>query len=107
MSGIPSEHAPGLVKNFISCVSNEALFCPQCYLVPHIFEYQGKTLIRIHVPSGNELHSYKNVIYDRVDDADVKIRSTQAIAQMAIRKQQIFTERKIYPYILKVVNITI
>lgn len=99
VSGIPSEHAPGLVKNFISCVSNEALFCPQCYLVPHIFEYQGKTLIRIHVPSGNELHSYKNVIYDRVDDADVKIRSTQAIAQMAIRKQQIFTERKIYPYI--------
>ncbi len=99
VSGIPSEHAPALVKNFISCVSNEALFSPQYYLIPQIFEYQGKTLIHIHVPSSNELHSYKNIIYDRVDDADVKVRSTQAIAQMAIRKQQIFTERKIYPYI--------
>ncbi len=99
VAGIAPEHAPSLVKNFISCVSNEAFFSPQCYLVPKIFEYQGKTLIHIHVPASNELHSYKNVIYDRVDDADIKVKSTQIIAQLAIRKQQIFTERKIYPYV--------
>ena len=44
------------------------------------------------------MHSYKKVIYDRVDDADVKVTATGAIAQMYIRKQNIFTERKIYPY---------
>ena len=38
------------------------------------------------------------MIYDRVDDADVKVTATGAIAQMYIRKQNIFTERKIYPY---------
>lgn len=45
-----------------------------------------------------EVHSYKKVIYDRVDDADVKVTATGAIAQMYIRKQNIFTEKKIYPY---------
>ena len=51
----------------------------------------------IHPPS-EEVHSYKKVIYDRVDDADVKVTATGAIAQMYIRKQNIFTEKKIYPY---------
>ncbi len=45
-----------------------------------------------------EVHSYKRVIYDRVDDADVKVTATGVIAQMYIRKQNIFTEKKIYPY---------
>lgn len=33
-----------------------------------------------------------------MDDADVKVTSTAAIAQMYIRKQNNFTEKKIYPY---------
>lgn len=41
---------------------------------------------------------FKKIIYDRVDDADVKVTSTSAIAQMYIRKQNIFTEKKIFPY---------
>jgi len=52
----------------------------------------------VHVPPSAEVHSYKKVIYDRVDDADVKVTSTGQIAQMYIRKQGIFTERKVYPY---------
>ena len=39
------------------------------------------------------------MIYDRVDDADVKVTATAQIAQMYIRKQDIFTERKINPYV--------
>lgn len=50
------------------------------------------------MPPSAEVHSYKKVIYDRVNDADVKVTATTQIAQMYIRKQNIFTERKIYPY---------
>ena len=50
---------------------------------------------------GAEVYSYKKVIYDRVDDADVKVTATAQIAQMYIRKQEIFTERKVYPYVEK------
>ena len=52
------------------------------------------TIIHVHIPSSAEVHSYKKVIYDRVDDADVKVTATGAIAQMYIRKQNIFTEKK-------------
>lgn len=34
-----------------------------------------------------------------MNDADVKVTSTSQIAQMYIRKQNIYTERKIYPYV--------
>lgn len=88
-----------MIKNFIKVVSNPALFSPTVYLVPEKIDYdEERTIIHIHVPPSSEVHSYKKVIYDRVDDADVKVTATGAIAQMYIRKQNIFTEKKIYPY---------
>ena len=77
--GIPEKAAPDMVKNFIK------------YDESH-------TIIHVHILPSAEVHSFKKVIYDRVDDADIKITSTSAIAQMYIRKQNIFTEKKIYPY---------
>ena len=53
----------------------------------------------MHIPPSAEVHSYKKAVYDRVDDADVKVTATAQIAQMYIRKQEIFTEKKIYPYV--------
>lgn len=35
---------------------------------------------------------------DRVNDSHVKVTATARIASMYIRKQNIFTEKKIYPY---------
>lgn len=99
VAGLPKEAAPHLIRNFISCISNPAMITPTVYLSPEIMDYEGKTIIRIHVPPSAEVHSFKRVIYDRVDDADVKVTATAQIAQMYIRKQEIYTERKIYPYI--------
>lgn len=97
--GVPEKAAPDMVKNFIKVISNPMLFSPTLYLVPEIIKYDTKRImIHVHIPPSAEVHSYKKVIYDRVDDADVKVTATGAIAQMYIRKQNIFTERKIYPY---------
>ena len=38
-------------------------------------------------------------VYNCVDDAGVKTTSTGHIAQMFIRKQNIYTEKKVFPYI--------
>lgn len=97
--GVPEKAAPDLIKNFISCISNPSMFSPTIYLAPEIVEYGGKTIIHVHIPPSAEVHSFKRIIYDRVDDADVKVTATAQIAQMYIRKQDIFTERKIYPYV--------
>lgn len=97
--GVPEKAASDMIRNFIKVVSNPMQFSPTVYLVPEIIKYDDKhTIIHVHVPPSAEVHSFKRVIYDRVDDADVKVTATGAIAQMYIRKQGIFTEKKIYPY---------
>ena len=97
--GVPEKAASDMVENFIKVVSNPLLFSPTVYLTPEIIRYDDKrTIIRVHIPPSEEVHCYKKVVYDRVDDADVKVTALGAIAQMYIRKQSIFTEKKIYPY---------
>ena len=97
--GVPEKAAWSMIKNFITVMSNPTLFVPTVYLTPEVISYEGKTVIHVHVPPSAEVHSYKKVIYDRVDDADVKVTATSQIATMYIRKQNIFTEKKIYPYV--------
>ena len=96
--GVPEKAASDMIKNLIKVISNPVLFSPTVYLSPEIIKYDGHTIIHVHVPPSAEVHSFRKVIYDRVDDADVKVTATSAIAQMYIRKQNIFTEKKIYPY---------
>ena len=101
VQGVPEKSAPDIVKNFISVMSNQNIFTPTIHLVPEIIKYdKDHTIIHVHVPASAEVHSYKKVIYDRVDDADVKVTSTSQIAAMYIRKQNIFTEKKVYPYVI-------
>ncbi len=98
--GLPEKATSDMIKNFIKQISNPLVFSPTIYLAPKTVKTaDGKTIIHIHVPPSAEVHSYKKVIYDRVDDADVKVTATAQIAQMYIRKQNIFTEKKIYPYV--------
>ena len=97
--GVPKNAARDMVKNIISTVSNSAMFSPCVYLEPQILEYDGRTIIHIHVPRDAEVYHLKGVIYDRVDDADIKLTSTSKISELCIRKQNIYTELRVYPYI--------
>lgn len=98
--GVPEKAAADMVRNFITVISNPALLSPTIYLTPEIIkDEQGHTVIHVHIPPSAEVHSYKKVVYDRVNDADVKVTATSQIAAMYIRKQNIFTEKKIYPFV--------
>ena len=97
--GVPENSVSSIIKNFISCVSNPDLITPTVYLEPRPLHYEGKTVIHIHINPSAEVHSYKKEIFDRVDDADVHVTGTSQIAMMYIRKQSIFTERKVFPHI--------
>jgi len=97
--GVPEKSAHSMMKNFVNCVSNPNLFSPTVYIEPRTLIYEDKTVIRIHVNPSAEVHTYKKVIYDRVKDSDVHVTSTSQIAQMYIQKQNIFTERKIFPFL--------
>jgi ATP-dependent DNA helicase RecG len=97
--GVPAKSAADMIRNFIKRISNPEVFSPTIYLVPEIIEYKNKTVIHVHVPPSVEVHTFKKDIYDRIDESDVKVKSTGSIAQMYIRKQNIYTEKKIYPFV--------
>ena len=101
VTGVPENSVPGIIKNFIKTISNPELILPTVYISPEIIKYEGKHVIHLYVPPSSEVHTYKKVIYDRVDDADVKVTATGQIAALYIRKQNTYTEKKIYPYIKK------
>ncbi|MDR1065749.1 MAG: putative DNA binding domain-containing protein [Oscillospiraceae bacterium] len=97
--GVPARAAPDMIKNFISVISNPDVFSPTASLSPMIFEYEGKTLIHIRVPPSSEVHTHRRIVYDRINDSDVKVTATSQIAAMYIRKRSIYTEKKVFPYV--------
>ncbi len=93
---------PVALRNNIMNIANDGnVFDPVAYIAPEIVEYDGKTIISVHVPASGEIHAYKGVVYDRNGDADVRVRSTAAKGMMLLRKQGVFTEQRIYPYVTK------
>lgn len=57
--GVPEKAAPDMIKNFIGVISNDALFHPTVYLDPELLQFEGHTVIHIHVLPSSEVHSYK------------------------------------------------
>ncbi len=58
-----------------------------CFIVLFIYFY---------VPESTQGHSYKGVFYDRNQDGDFELRSTEQIANF-IRKSKLKTEDRVYP----------
>ena len=99
VNGLPEKAIPSMIKNFISIISDPSIMNPTLFLIPEIIEYENKKIIHIHVPVSSEVHTYKKIIYDRINASDVKVSSTSRIAALYIRKQNIFTEQKVYKYV--------
>jgi ATP-dependent DNA helicase RecG len=64
-----------------------------------VLDYEERKIIRIFVTPSSDVHSYKNVIYDRAGASNIRITATRQIAAFYIRKQKIYNERRIYPYV--------
>jgi ATP-dependent DNA helicase RecG len=97
--GVPEKAAPDLAKNFIAMAGNPDVFSPVAYIEPQILKYEGKTIIHIRVSLSPNVHTFKIAVYDRVGDADVRVKGTNQIAEMYIRKHDIFTERRVCKYV--------
>lgn len=93
--------AAALRNNIMNVANDSRVFDPVAYIAPDIVEYEGKRVIHVRVPASGEVHAYKGVVYDRNGDADVCVRSVAVKSSMILRKQGIFTEQRIYPYVTK------
>ena len=95
--GVNAQSTAALMKNIVNVVGNPNVFKPSPYIEVESFVWDGKTVIRVHVPVSGDVHSYRGDIYDRMGEVDVKIRATAQIADLYMRKKGIYTEREVFP----------
>ena len=98
--GLPPNAVKDIVKNLVSTMNNANLLNPPFCALPEVVDYDGRTLIRIQVPRSGEVHRFRGVCFDRIDEADVKVTSSDQLAQMYIRKRNIYTEQMFYPEVV-------
>lgn len=62
-------------------------------------DVDGKLVIRVWIPMGPSLYTFKGAVYDRVADADVRVKSDVQITSMMARKQSYYSERTVYSWV--------
>lgn len=99
VSGVAVGAATDIQRNIANVARNPKLFGPAVMLETETVFVNGKTIVRIWVPMSPDVHRYKGVVYDRIADADVKVSASSQISAMYIRKSNLETERRIFPYL--------
>ena len=100
VSGVNSKSVASIERNIVN-VTND----PDLFNVAPALEFErletadDKIVVRVWVPMGPALYSFKGTIYDRVADVDVKVNTEAQRAAMIIRKQSFYTEKTVYPWI--------
>lgn len=100
VEGVPEASVLSIERNISNVTSN-----PNLFNVSPLVEFErlrdadGRLVIRVWVPMGPSLYTFKGGVYDRVADADVRVKSDAQIASMMARKQGYYSERTVYSWV--------
>ena len=97
--GIEPSRILEIERNIANCLNNPKLFNAPPAVEFERIDYKGLAVLRVWIPAGAVVHKFKGVAYDRIADTDSKVTTDTQLAAMYIRKQEYYTERKIYPYL--------
>ncbi|MDP3643906.1 MAG: putative DNA binding domain-containing protein [Bacteroidota bacterium] len=98
--GIEPSRIQNYINQIVVTVNNPQKINPPFFLSPENISIQGKQLIYIYVPESSQVHSTSGIIFDRNNDGDFHIsKNSSHISALYQKKQQTFTENKIYPYL--------
>ena len=100
IKGIKEETIQSQLDILARDTNNSQIISPTFYLSTEVVEVAGKKIIYIYVPESSQPHSYKGIIYDRNQDGDFKLSNQQLITNLYLRKQDGYTENKVYPYLV-------
>lgn len=97
--GVQKDAALDIKRNVAKVLNNPQTFRPAPLVEMEDVDYDDRVVIRVWVPMGPAVYSFKGVVYDRLADADVKITGVDQISLLYLRKQNTFSERRIYRYV--------
>ena len=100
VEGVPEASTLNIERNISNVTSNPNLFNVSPLVeFERLHDTEGRLVIRVWVPMGPSLYMFKGAVFDRVADADVRVRSDAQIASMMARKQSYYSERTVYPWV--------
>lgn len=97
--GIKTATLQDIQRNIMNVINDPNQFRPPIALEFEPIDYENKKVLRIWVPLDSEVHQYKSCIYDRNGDVDIKLKTDYQIANLYLRKQNAFTEKKLFKYV--------
>ncbi|MDP4277784.1 MAG: putative DNA binding domain-containing protein [Bacteroidota bacterium] len=80
-------------------MNNPQIISPTFFLSTEVVDIDGKKVIYIYVPESSQPHSYKGNLYDRNEDGDFRLTNQQLITNLYLRKQDSYTENKVFEYL--------
>ncbi len=99
VEGIPEECILPIRRNIVNVINDPNLFSAPPAVEFEDVIYEGKTVIRVWVPAVQGVFRFKGQVYDRMADADVRLRSDAQISRLYLRKYNLYTEQHIFPYL--------
>ena len=97
--GVPQSALLPIKRNIINVTNNASLFDPPVAVEFEEIRIGQAIVLRIWVPLSAMVHRFKGVAFDRIEDADIRVTTSDALAMMYVRKQGIYSEQRIFPYL--------
>ncbi|MEC4296002.1 RNA-binding domain-containing protein [Adlercreutzia shanghongiae] len=99
VEGVNEKAVVDIERNIVNVTSNPSLFNAAPGIELGHCSIQGKQVIDVWVPMGPSVYRYKGEVYDRIADVDVRLKGDDQVSALYLRKQNLYTEQRIYPYI--------
>ena len=97
IEGIGEKFIPNMLKTLANDMNNIQIMMPTAYIEAETFDMDGKKIICIYVPESYQAHSHKGFYYDRRQEGDYKLMTHHLIAGLYLRKQDVYSENRVFP----------
>ncbi len=96
--GVNEDKIDKIIKDFTNCINSPQKIYPPLYLVPEVFDIDGKKVIYIRVPEGTQVYRHNGRIFDRSYEGDINITNhADLVFKLYARKQSSYFVNRVYP----------
>ena len=96
--GVNEDKVDKIIKDFTNSINSPQKIYPPLYLIPEVFDIDGKKVIYIRVPEGTQVYRHNGRIFDRSYEGDINITNhADLVFKLYARKQSSYFVNKVYP----------
>ena len=96
--GVKEDKVDKIIKDFTNSINSPQKLYPPLYLIPEVFDIDGKKVIYIRVPEGTQVYRHNGRIFDRSYEGDINITNhADLVFKLYARKQSSYFVNKVYP----------